>query len=479
MRRNHKRGLRSGLLLTFLCVSTIFATSTSALAESIHSSDSGSDISIVTNGKKIDLSLPPMIVGDRILIPLRSVSETIGADVAWDEETRTIRVEQGTTTSVLLWPDLDWMKVNDTLKPMEVPPRIIDGRTYVSLRFLSEALGDEVTWDSASRTAEITVTGKVPVVNRSQKTATEWSIFGIKVGDKEARIREMLGEPSRIDPGEYGYDWWIYNADPLRLVMVGVGKGTVKTIFTTAKEAGLGGLSIGDSRNTLKGRYPLKEKVQVDIPEGTVEYELTDEDLQTRPLWVQDGIAAIFYIDKHLDSRISGIRLLDVNQLWVEPRYSYHARLRTSISSLPEPLLQVEKAQPILQAYERQILDLTNGARKMMGQHTLIWSEEAAEVIGGHNRDMIENGYFGHESPSKGNLGDRLQAAGVDYKIAGENLAMGQVDAIEAIFGWLNSEGHRENLSNDKFRELGVSVDIGKDEEGNIVRYYGQNFLAK
>ncbi|MTV50939.1 hypothetical protein GJ688_18645 [Heliobacillus mobilis] len=479
MGRSRKRRLGSAILLTFLCISTIFAISRTALAESNHFGDSGSDISIVTNGKKVDLPLPPLVVGDRILIPLRAVSETIGADATWDEETRTIHVEQGTTTTFLLWPDLNCMKVNDALKPMEVPPRIIDGRTYVSLRFLSEALGDEVTWDSADRTAKITVSGKIPAVSPSQKTSLEWSIFGINVGDKEAHIREKLGEPSRIDPGEYGYDWWIYNADPLRLVMVGVGKGTVKTIFTTAKEALVGGISIGDNLKTLKRRYPLTEKVQVDIPEGTVEYELTDEDRQTRPLWLQDGVAAIFYIDKHLDSRISGIRLLDVNQLWVEPHYSYHARLRRSISSLPEPFLQAKKAQPILQAYERQILDLTNGVRKTMGQHTLVWSEGAARVIGSHNRDMIENRYFGHVSPSKGTLGDRLQSAGVDYELAGENLAMGQADAIEAIFGWLTSEGHRENLLNDKFREIGVGVDLGKDEEGNIVRYYGQNFLVK
>jgi uncharacterized protein YkwD len=63
-----------------------------------------------------------------------------------------------------------------------------------------------------------------------------------------------------------------------------------------------------------------------------------------------------------------------------------------------------------------------------------------------------------------------LTRSGITYKSAGENIAMGQFDAIEAHEGWMNSLGHRENILNKDFTMLGVGA---KGE------YYTQNFIRK
>jgi uncharacterized protein YkwD len=70
---------------------------------------------------------------------------------------------------------------------------------------------------------------------------------------------------------------------------------------------------------------------------------------------------------------------------------------------------------------------------------------------------MWERQYFGHISPEGRDIGDRLNAAGIGYSLAGENLALAPT-VTTAQNGLMNSEGHRANILEPKFKKIGIGV---------------------
>ncbi len=126
------------------------------------------------------------------------------------------------------------------------------------------------------------------------------------------------------------------------------------------------------------------------------------------------------------------------------------------------------------QVYELQVFDLTNVMRQRFNLPLLIWHDGLSRVAVGHGVDMQKNDFFAHISPTTGGPADRIDSARIRYKTAGENIAMGQSDAGEAVLGWMNSLGHRMGILNYSFQHLGVGV-VGTRETG---RYYVQNFIG-
>ena len=87
----------------------------------------------------------------------------------------------------------------------------------------------------------------------------------------------------------------------------------------------------------------------------------------------------------------------------------------------------------------------------------------------------IEKGYFDHTSPTYGSPFDMMKTFNISYKAAGENIAMGQRTPSEVMTDWMNSSGHRANILNSNFTELGVG--IYKGANGTI--YWTQMFIGK
>jgi hypothetical protein len=101
----------------------------------------------LVSGKKITVDPPPYIKGGVTLVPLRFISEAFGAEVQWEPnigkgtviikfESKVIQIEIGNINAL----------VNGTTHKLLVPPEIKNGRTFVPLRFISEAFGAEVNW---------------------------------------------------------------------------------------------------------------------------------------------------------------------------------------------------------------------------------------------------------------------------------------------------------------------------------------------
>ncbi|GIM45169.1 hypothetical protein DNHGIG_07180 [Collibacillus ludicampi] len=113
-------------------------------------------LSIYVNGVKQSYDPSPLIENGRVLVPLRAIFETLGAKVNWDAHTRTASATKGNMT-ISLQIDSKMALKNDELIQLDAPPQIIKGRMMVPLRFVSETLGAKVAWDDKNRTVTITL----------------------------------------------------------------------------------------------------------------------------------------------------------------------------------------------------------------------------------------------------------------------------------------------------------------------------------
>jgi Copper amine oxidase N-terminal domain len=110
-----------------------------------------SAIGVYIDGQPVSFDMPPMMMQGRVLVPLRGIFERLGATVDYDARTQHIVAVHGAQT-VELTIGSRQARVNDTPTLLDVPAMAINGRTMVPLRFISEALGATVQWVEASRT---------------------------------------------------------------------------------------------------------------------------------------------------------------------------------------------------------------------------------------------------------------------------------------------------------------------------------------
>ncbi|WP_445669123.1 CAP domain-containing protein [Niallia sp. FSL W8-0635] len=107
------------------------------------------------------------------------------------------------------------------------------------------------------------------------------------------------------------------------------------------------------------------------------------------------------------------------------------------------------------------VIDLTNAERKKQGLPALQAYPELNNVADMKAKDMNDKGYFSHTSPTYGSPFDMMRDFGITYQSAGENIAQGQRTPEEVVEAWMNSEGHRANILNDKYTHIGVGFDEG------------------
>jgi len=115
--------------------------------------------SFTVNGETRTLDSPPVIKNNRTLLPIRAVVEALGGTVGWDATERKVTVSLGSTT-IELWIGKSTAKVNGVNKSIDssnskVVPEIINGRTMLPLRFVTENLGCTVQWDGTTKTITI------------------------------------------------------------------------------------------------------------------------------------------------------------------------------------------------------------------------------------------------------------------------------------------------------------------------------------
>ena len=111
-------------------------------------------VSLYVDTDLVQTDVPPTIVDGRTMVPMRAIFEALGAEVDWDGETRTATGTLGDHTVVIQVGETEALVDGET-RTLDVPAQIIQNRTMVPARFISEALGCTVAWDGATQTAAV------------------------------------------------------------------------------------------------------------------------------------------------------------------------------------------------------------------------------------------------------------------------------------------------------------------------------------
>ncbi|MPW27132.1 SafA/ExsA family spore coat assembly protein [Alkalibaculum sp. M08DMB] len=124
-------------------------------------------------------------------------------------------------------------------------------------------------------------------------------------------------------------------------------------------------------------------------------------------------------------------------------------------------------------AFEKQVIELTNQERVKNGLKPLEYNWELCRVARYKSQDMLDKKYFSHTSPTYGSPFDMIRSFGISYRSAGENIAKGQKTAQAVVTGWMNSPGHRANILNAGYTQIGVGY------AGDGSPHWTQMFISK
>ncbi|MGE5379733.1 MAG: copper amine oxidase N-terminal domain-containing protein [Methylocystaceae bacterium] len=127
---------------------------------------------VILDGRQVTFDVPPVIENGRILVPLRAIFEALGATVNWDESTQSVTASKVNTT-ISLKINATTASLNGQPAALDVPAKIIKNRTLVPLRFVSEALGAGVDWSDSTQTASISSPQITPVSPQASDTGEQ------------------------------------------------------------------------------------------------------------------------------------------------------------------------------------------------------------------------------------------------------------------------------------------------------------------
>ena len=136
--------------------------------------DGQTTITVTVDNKPVGFSeAPPRMMGGRVMVPLRGVVERLGGNIKYEAQTKVITGAQPDTEKQFrLRLGSNEALVNGQKQPLDAPPRVIRGVTYVPLRFVSEALGADVRWDNAKQTVTIMTSGLAAEVKTAPTVTT-------------------------------------------------------------------------------------------------------------------------------------------------------------------------------------------------------------------------------------------------------------------------------------------------------------------
>ena len=138
----------------------------------------------------------------------------------------------------------------------------------------------------------------------------------------------------------------------------------------------------------------------------------------------------------------------------------------------PGQVLNIPLPDTTLTSYVNEVIRLTNLKRTQNGLKALTANWELNRVAQYKAQDMRNKNYFSHTSPTYGSPFDMIKAFGISYRSAGENIAKGQSTPAQVVEAWWNSSGHRANILNSSYTQIGV----GYVADG---KYWVQMFIGK
>ncbi|WP_416361219.1 CAP-associated domain-containing protein [Mammaliicoccus sp. Dog046] len=280
----------------------------------------------------------------------------------------------------------------------------------------------------------------------------EFAINNIQINQTKSDVEKHLGKPKRVTVNEYNEKWHTYHNQYHEFVMVSYDHGRVSGLYTN-QDLITSQKGITSKMDKTKVRSILGKPVS-EIQKDKVKLIQNDQDYD---VFKFDNIYTTIFYDKYENNQIKGIMQIAANT----------ENKRTN------------QYRPASKDYERalelQNYDLVNAERVNFDLPTLTYNGGVSQTARKHSQDMVENDYFDHTNKQGLSPFDRLDQDGFNYIAAGENLAFGQISSVYAHHGLMNSMGHRENILNKDYKELGVGVDIGED----LQPYWTENYITQ
>lgn len=125
-------------------------------------------------------------------------------------------------------------------------------------------------------------------------------------------------------------------------------------------------------------------------------------------------------------------------------------------SIYPGRKITIPEVDSATREFEQKVVELTNQERSKQGLAPLKENWELSRVARFKADDMRDKNYFDHTSPTYGSPFTMMKNFGITYKSAGENIAAGQKTPEEVVKAWMNSPGHRANILNEDYNQIGV-----------------------
>ena len=138
----------------------------------------------------------------------------------------------------------------------------------------------------------------------------------------------------------------------------------------------------------------------------------------------------------------------------------------------PGQVINIPTMDSTVISFEQEVIRLVNEKRAENGLKPLKHNWELSRVARYKSQDMKDNRYFSHTSPTYGSPYEMMRNFGISFRRAGENIARGQKTPQAVVNAWMNSSGHRANILNASYIEIGV----GYVKDGN---YWTQMFINR
>lgn len=216
--------------------------------------------------------------------------------------------------------------------------------------------------------------------------------------------------------------------------------GIVKSRYVDGRDEVVEGVTVGTaSRSDVTSLLG----VPVDSVEVRGSKYLFDDSGEYEVFNVENRFLFVFY-DKHKNDTVRAVYWIDRNTYIENPSY-------------------LDGEIELRSYFEDSMVDLINSTRLQEGLGKLNYDVMMNEVARKHSENMVENDFFDHTDTEGFTVSDRVREGGYRVSLVGENLAYGQLNAMFAHENLMNSLGHRENILNKEYSDVGVGVAFSEE----------------
>ncbi|MBJ6361445.1 CAP-associated domain-containing protein [Paenibacillus sp. GCM10012307] len=375
--------------------------------------------------------------------PWYSAYYEAAAQLGWPVAGANTAYTRGEVARLLAAVQGESLSVNDSIQ-FVMKQGLANGKTTNTIEGFKAA-------DSLSRAEAQTFIFRLkelqPKLKQSGNTAPEWTLNGIQIGDTEEHVLATLGQPDRKDASGYDFQWYVYNKNYNRFAQIGIKQGTVVALYSNASGWNPASkAAVGTQRNN--------------IADDSIGKPVIQDSKQRWTTYTGSVYETTLFFDTLDGYKVDAILLLKSGL----KAHDY------SEGNVPQ--------QELLRAYERGLLDLTNVIRTRKGLKPLLWNDKVSDVARAYSTDMGTRNFFNHTSPDGDSVRERFTKAELMKSASsfGENIAAGYENAFYAHAGWINSQGHRDNLLREGYKELGIGAAFVQNSEYGF--YYTQNFAS-